>query len=331
MPRIYQLRAHQAAREAWDEGQGAMLVMATGTGKTASALHIAVEDFLSEGHRVVWLAHREELLNQPMDTLARWWPHHRHRGGIVQAGRDAPDAQIVFASVATLAVPSRLEAVLRHGRPALLVVDECHHSTSPSQKAAIEALRGPQTRLLGLTATPDREDGADLSALWTVAYSYGMTDAVRDGVLLPPYTAVAPLPELDLSAVSGRRDYDDAELGAALMKAHVVEHTVLVMGQTTPPSACPAASRSASSGPAVGRCWCSPPPSSRPARRPRPWTRPAGAHATSPARPRPPSAGDCSAPSPRVTSRCCVTASTMRQRSSRGGDGSASTTCVMTM
>lgn len=229
--RGYQADAHTAIREARDRGvPGAMIVMATGTGKTATALSLVIQDYLRRELRVVWLAHREELLTQPRDTVARFWPDFLHRVGIVQAEADRPEADLVCASVATLATsPHRVDAILSHGPVDLLVVDEAHHSTSPTQQAAITAL-GAKFRL-GLTATPDREDGADLSEDWEIVFGYGLLDAIRDGALLPPFATVERLPDLDLSRVSGRRDYDDAELGAELLRAGVVAHVVQMMSK----------------------------------------------------------------------------------------------------
>lgn len=235
LPRPYQIEAKAAVLSAWADGDHPLLVQATGTGKTLTGLFIAA-DFLERGQRVVWLAHREELLDQPAADLRAFWPHLR--GGIVQAHRDQPDAAIVFASVDTLRNPDRLAAILEHGAPALVVVDEAHHSTTRTQQAAIQGLCGPGTRRLGLTATPDRDDGADLGAHWSIAYSYSLADAIGDGWLVPPYAAVEPLPDLDLSGVAGadpetrRRDYDDSELGAALLLQGIVEHTVAQMART---------------------------------------------------------------------------------------------------
>lgn len=227
--RPYQTEAHRAIRASWADGlAGVMVVMATGTGKTATALSLIVRDFLAHGRRVVWLAHREELVVQPADTVARFWPAYADRVGIVQAERDSPRADLVCASVATLATsPHRVDAILAAGPIDLLVVDEAHHSTSPTQQAAIQAL-GARLRL-GLTATPDREDGADLSEDWEIAFSYSIVDAIGDGYLLAPFAHVERLPRLDLSRVSGRWDYDDAELGAELLRAGVVEHTVQLL------------------------------------------------------------------------------------------------------
>lgn len=192
------------------------------TGKTKTALYIAE----SVRGRVVWLAHRQELLDQPLSEL--WWG--TDSAGVVQADRDASDARIVFASVQTLAQPERLAALLRAGHPELLVVDEAHHSVSPSYRAVIEQLRGPRTRLLGLTATADREDDRDLGELWTVAYSLGIVEAVEQGYLVPPYAAVVRPPDFDEHQADARRDYEDA-VGELLLAAGVVEHTVAVLGQ----------------------------------------------------------------------------------------------------
>lgn len=222
-PRPYQLAAQVAVREHWaatDTQQHPLLVMATGTGKTRTALGL-VE---AEAGRVVWIAHREELVTQPVaDLPARL----KAESGVVLAERDERDRRLVFASVATLAVPGRIERLLAAGPIDLLVVDEAHHSVSRSHRQAIERIAA--RRVVGLTATPDREDGADLAELWEIVFSYSITDAIRDGWLVPPRNVVLRLPGLDLSAVSGRRDYDDAELGAALLRAHVVEHTVAAL------------------------------------------------------------------------------------------------------
>lgn len=228
-PRHYQLQAHAAVRETWAEEPGAMIVLATGTGKTLTALSLAIGDFVSTGQRVVWIAGREELLDQPARNVAKFWPDVST--GIVQADRHTPDAQIVFASVATLAIsPQRADDIVSHGRPALLVVDEAHHAASDSWQAAIGAIGAPLR--LGLTATPHREDGADLGESWTIAYSYGIAEAIRDGALVRPYAVVSRVPDLNLEAVGGAWDYDAGDLGAELLRAGVVDHTVEAMRET---------------------------------------------------------------------------------------------------
>lgn len=227
-PRPYQIEARRAYDAHTGEG-GALLVMATGTGKTATALWLCM-DVLERGGRVVWLAHITELVQQPLDTLARWWPHVR--GGIVQGRRNDVDAPLVFGSVNSLVRGDRLTRILEHGAPELVVVDEAHHSPSRTHTRCIEALTEGGARLMGLSATPERDDGADLSETWEIVYSYDIVAGVADGYLVPPYATVARLSDLDLSAVhSTRRDYDDGELGRALLLAGIVEHTVAQLGQ----------------------------------------------------------------------------------------------------
>lgn len=217
--RPYQLAATQAVYDMWNDldDQGSpMLVMATGTGKTFTACHILAP----LGGRVVWLAHREELLNQAAKTLKAAIPSASV--GIVQGSRNKSSAQIVVASVDTLRNQSRLDAILEHGPIDYIVVDEAHHSTSPTHTAAIEGLRSQHTKLLGLTATPHREDGADLGEEWSIAYSYDLIRAVTEGYLTVPYATYAPI-DIDMDEVEL---LDDDEQGAALIKAGIVEATV---------------------------------------------------------------------------------------------------------
>lgn len=227
--RRWQVDAQQLVVNDWSPGlPGKMVVACTGSGKTVFGLDAVIRSLGPKG-RLVWLAHREELLDAPLEDIHVMWPELKHDAGIVQADRDAADKRLIFASVDTLRNAKRLDAILAHGHPDIIVVDEAHHSVSNTHDAAIRGLLGPNTRVLGLTATPDREDAKDLGKHWRIVYQYGIVDAVDEGVLLPPFAAVNLVPNLNLTAISGRRDYDDAELGEALLKAHIVEHTVCAM------------------------------------------------------------------------------------------------------
>lgn len=209
-----------------------MLVMGTGLGKTKTALSIAAST-IEAGGRVLWLAHRTELLTQPFRAWCSGWADLAHVAGIVQASRNAAAAQLVFGSVQTLGNKRRVAAVLAHGEFDLVVVDEAHHEPSKQHRRVVQAVTAPHTRLLALTATPDRMDGADLSDRWDIAFTYDGVQGAADGWLTEPYAAVCRLAGLDTSKVRmGRRDFDDAELGRALMMQGIVEHTVEQMGRT---------------------------------------------------------------------------------------------------
>lgn len=229
-PRPYQLAAIEAMARPCAKGR--LVVMGVGTGKTLTTLARVVQ-VLDAGGRVVWLAHRQELLTQPLNDLRKNWFKHAMRAGIVQADRDAVDAQCVFASIATLARPARLQALLAHGPIALVVVDEAHHEPSAQYRRVLEGLVGPDTELVGLTATPDREDGKPLEGRWDIVYSYDLLDGIRDGWLVEPYVSRYYMPELEAEiGPDGRLDFDTDVEEAVLLRNHVVHHTVAAL--TTP-------------------------------------------------------------------------------------------------
>lgn len=220
-------RPQALAASAWDNHdhrKGGLVVLPTGVGKTGFALWLALTRHYSKGERVLWLAHRKELVEQPLEALEKWWPEAAADAGIVKASRDEHDRDIVFASKDTLRQPLRLQRYLEHGVPGIVVVDEAHHSVSPSWIDLLSHFGS--ARKLGLTATPDREDSKSLGEHWELLYSYSLVEAIEDEYLTRPVWVDRQLPDMDLSAVGGRKDYIAPELGRELLRQHIVEHTV---------------------------------------------------------------------------------------------------------
>lgn len=224
--RPYQVEAQQAVRAAWESGTtGPLIVLATGTGKTVTAMGLVVEA-LERGERVVWLAHRDELVSQqPRNTLGMFWPEMVDRCGVVQAGDNDTDSQLIFASVQTLASRGRADQVVAHGAIDLLVCDECHRAAAPEYQKTLAKVEAK--RRLGLSATPEREDGADLSETWEIVYSFGIVEAIGQGYLLPPYAAVDRV-RVDLDEASE----DMAVVGESLLLAGIVDHTVAALSKS---------------------------------------------------------------------------------------------------
>ena len=102
--RYYQEEAIAAVRYEYSRGAAAALVvLATGCGKTMTALSMAAAT-VRRGGRVLWVAHRTELVQQPLESwrgLAQF--HGAGEAGIVQGGSDAVDADVVFASTGIIA------------------------------------------------------------------------------------------------------------------------------------------------------------------------------------------------------------------------------------
>lgn len=215
-PRPYQLDAIEALRTGWASGRSRLaVVLPTGAGKTVVFSHLAhrMLDDLG-GRRVLVIAHREELIEQAASKLLAVDP--MLRVGIVKAQRDDHhDADVIVASVQTLAVPRRREAIRDIG---LVIVDECHHAAAPTY---VEVLRhfgawdGVPTA--GFTATLTREDGG-LAEVWEdVVFRLDILDMISDGYLCDVRGLRITVDTLDLDKVRTRGgDLVDGQLGRAL-------------------------------------------------------------------------------------------------------------------
>ncbi|HEV2375980.1 MAG TPA: DEAD/DEAH box helicase family protein [Streptosporangiaceae bacterium] len=154
-----------------------LVVMATGLGKTWLA---AFDTARPQFRRVLFVAHREEILRQSLDVFRRVQPIADL--GLYHGGEKRPDARMVFAGVQALArnldrfAPDRFDYV---------VIDEFHHAEASSYRRVIDHFQ--PGFLLGLTATPNRMDGADLLALCSdnLVYECPLTDGIEQGDLSP--------------------------------------------------------------------------------------------------------------------------------------------------
>lgn len=142
------------------------LVMPTGSGKTFTSARWLTEHHVNKGGRVLWLAHRHELLEQAAQafatcaSLADGLDELRIRivsGVHCTASTIGDSDQVLCCSVQSLARNNDIVDELLADDRLFLVVDEAHHSSAKSYRDIIEKLRQrDRFRLLGLTATPTR-------------------------------------------------------------------------------------------------------------------------------------------------------------------------------
>ena len=223
--RPYQVEARDACAEAWEIYRSIILVMATGTGKTYTASRI-VHDRKDDG-RILWLAHRGELLDQAAATLTE-------RVGlpcdIEKADLRAPREMgewgarpVVVASVPTMQ-GRRLQEWDRTSF-GTIVIDEAHHAPAKSYRKILGHFTG--AKVLGLTATPDRGDGVAMASVFEhCAYEYDIRRGIREGYLCSIQQTAVQCADLDLSDVSTvAGDLNQGQLEQALLDGGVLHQT----------------------------------------------------------------------------------------------------------
>lgn len=224
--RPYQTEIIESVFEDWQTHNSVLAVAATGAGKT-NILWGIVERFISEtpGARIVVLAHRKELIEQPLARLGQFWPHLVKRAGIVMADQNECHRQIVIATVQTLGSKSgkRITELLSYGKIDLLIIDETHHCTAVQYRTVIDKLkeRNADLKLLGVTATPERGDKKSLAEIFQKeSANVGVMRLIDEGHLCEPRVHGVKT-SIDLSGVGvqgsgGNRDYNQQQLVAAV-------------------------------------------------------------------------------------------------------------------
>lgn len=186
--RDYQVEAVDAIQAAWARGVSRpAVVLSTGAGKTvvfAELIRRELPALRAKGLRVLVLAHREKLLEQAADKIERSVERGTHVG-IVKGSRDESEfADVVVASVQTLARENRRAKLHRIG---LIIVDECHLFTD-AFKTILEHYGAYDGRInaVGFTATLTRADGG-LSKVWqATCYEKNTPWFISQGYLSPP-------------------------------------------------------------------------------------------------------------------------------------------------
>jgi superfamily II DNA or RNA helicase len=189
-----------------------LVVAATGTGKTL----IAAFDYKrlcgnSEIRpRILFLAHRKEILKQALDSFRQVLQDHNF-GEILADGSNPSSYDYLFCSIASFGTS---ELVKNH--PAdywqIVILDEAHHGEAATYRSILTKLR-PRI-LLGLTATPERADGISIAKDFDhpLAAEIRLPDALEKKLLCPfHYYAISD--SSDFSALTwSKGKYHNGEL-----------------------------------------------------------------------------------------------------------------------
>lgn len=208
-PHEIQQRALRALSDTRSKGYTAgLVVLATGLGKTWLAAFDS-----DKFKRILFVAHREEILTQAIETFRRLRPTGRF--GRYTGDEKDLTADVLFASIQTLGRTIHLKKFAADAFD-YIVVDEFHHASARTYRTLIEHFT-PQF-LLGLTATPERTDGGDLLGLCQENLVFRCD--VFEGIereLLSPFRYFGVPDEVDYAQIPWRSSsFDEVELTAAL-------------------------------------------------------------------------------------------------------------------
>ncbi len=208
--RYYQDIAVSRVLQAISEGrQRILLTLATGTGKTSIAFHIAWKLFQARWSlggettrrpRILFLADRNNLADQAKrqfsafgafseDAMARIEPEEIKKKGVVPK-----NANIFFTIFQTF-----MSGPPKDGQPSpyfgdypadffdCIIIDECHRGGARDESSWRDILnRFAPAVQIGLTATPKRKDNIDTYAYFgEPLFSYALKDGINDGFLTP--------------------------------------------------------------------------------------------------------------------------------------------------
>lgn len=178
-PNKMQIRALENLAVMRNQYQRALVVSATGTGKTyLSAFDVRA----AAPRRMLFIVHREQILKQAKADFMRVLGAHDEQFGFLTGTEKNTDAKYVFATIQTL---SKMETLRKIPKDHFdyVIVDEVHRAGADSYKRVINYLT-PEF-LLGMTATPERTDNWNIFKLfdYNVAYEIRLQEALEEDLL----------------------------------------------------------------------------------------------------------------------------------------------------
>lgn len=221
--RRYQVRAIEHVLACAARGTRRLLVVApTGAGKATIAADLARTWALHQ-MRVLFVAHRRELIRQAYDRFVVHGVPEDDVGVIMASDpHRRPGAHVQVASIDTLRARTKPAADV-------VIHDECHRALAQSFRDL--AAEYPDALHLGFTATPFRADGRGLGDAYGELFVVATPrELIEQGFLVEPRVFTVPADKRpDLSRVRVKRgDYDEKALAAAMdqspLVGNIVEH-----------------------------------------------------------------------------------------------------------
>ncbi len=179
-PNSMQVQALKNLEETRKENDRALLISATGTGKTYLS---AFDVKQANAKKILFVAHRKVILERAKISYQKILKNKKME--IFDSNFQINDKdEVIFAMVQTLNKEKNLNIFPKYYFD-YIIVDEVHHGGAKTYQSIFEYFN-PKF-LLGITATPERTDDFNIYQLfnYNVAYEIRLEDAMKEELLCP--------------------------------------------------------------------------------------------------------------------------------------------------
>ena len=194
-----------------------LVIAATGTGKTYMS---AFDVMQYKPKKMLFLAHREDILKSAELTYRSLCKNKNIKTGFFTGNIKSKDFDYLFATIQTM------EHSLEQFSPTefdYLIIDEAHHSTSPTYKKVLNYFKPKFT--LGMTATPERCDEGNIFDTFdnNVALEVRLNEALENELIVPfHYFGITDIDTVDYENI----DISDSRMISKLSKKLMINSRV---------------------------------------------------------------------------------------------------------
>ena len=194
------------------KGKRALLISATGTGKTyasAFAIRKLFSENILKGKKALFLSHREQINRQALASYKRIFGKNVPMDLLSGSQNDIQKAKSATFLFSTMNMMAKEEVREQFGPKeySVIVLDECHRSGAESYQKIINYFK-PEL-LLGMSASPERTDNFDVFALFdhNIACEVRLQQALENDMLCPfHYFGITDL-EVDGEGINDLSDF----------------------------------------------------------------------------------------------------------------------------
>lgn len=186
-----------------------VVILPTGMGKTV----LAALDAQRVNGKTLFVVHKNEILKEAYEKFHEIWPSVTM--GFFNANEKDTSSQVIFASKDTLYRDGNID-MFEPDSFDYVIIDEVHHSACTTYQKITNYFTPKY--MVGLTATPERQDRADILELfdYNIYYEMSQREAIEEGYL-SGFKYYGLKDDIDYSTIKyNGNHYDVADLGRKL-------------------------------------------------------------------------------------------------------------------